>query len=94
MQEKFESNGYSAAHLIVDTKAFYIPHTRQRGYVKGEEAREERERERGEEEGRGERGEERCEGGENRGRRRSEYMKYKLARRRIFSSGDGGDGQR
>ena len=74
MQEKFESNGYSAAHLIVDTKAFYIPHTRQRGYVKGEEGAE-RGGKRGEgerrQERRGETREEGCEGRENRGRRRS-----------------------
>ncbi|TCD71750.1 hypothetical protein EIP91_005516 [Steccherinum ochraceum] len=31
--QKFEKNKYSAAHLRVDTKNFYIPHTRTRGYL-------------------------------------------------------------
>ncbi|KAH8091667.1 hypothetical protein BXZ70DRAFT_952767 [Cristinia sonorae] len=31
--QKFEKNKYSATHLRVDTKNFYIPHTRTRGYL-------------------------------------------------------------
>ena len=31
--EYFEKNGYSATHLRVDTKQYYIPHTRTRGYL-------------------------------------------------------------
>ncbi|THH27510.1 hypothetical protein EUX98_g6678 [Antrodiella citrinella] len=31
--QKFERNKYSASHLRVDTKNFYIPHTRTRGYL-------------------------------------------------------------
>ena len=33
VQQYFERNGYSAAHLRVDTKTFYIPHTRTRVYL-------------------------------------------------------------
>lgn len=31
--EEFEQIGYSARHLRLDTKHFYIPHTRTRGYM-------------------------------------------------------------
>jgi site-specific DNA-cytosine methylase len=31
--QKFEQAGYSAAQMRVDTKAYYIPHTRTRGYL-------------------------------------------------------------
>jgi len=31
--QKFEQAGYSAAQMRVDTKNFYIPHTRTRGYL-------------------------------------------------------------
>lgn len=33
VQEKFEAHGYSASFLRVDTKYFYIPHTRTRVYL-------------------------------------------------------------
>ena len=33
VQQYFERNGYSAGHLRVDTKTFYIPHTRTRVYL-------------------------------------------------------------
>ncbi|KAG6836770.1 hypothetical protein H0H93_003548 [Arthromyces matolae] len=33
VQEYFEKNNYSAAHQRVDTKHYYIPHTRTRGYL-------------------------------------------------------------
>lgn len=33
MQEKFEAKGYSAHFERLDTKHYYIPHTRQRGYM-------------------------------------------------------------
>lgn len=33
VKKKFEAIGYSAAHLRVDTKKFYIPHTRTRVYL-------------------------------------------------------------
>ena len=33
ISEVFERIGYSAGYVIVDTKTYYIPHTRQRGYM-------------------------------------------------------------
>eukprot|EP00026_Physarum_polycephalum_P006231 Phypoly_transcript_06273.p1 GENE.Phypoly_transcript_06273~~Phypoly_transcript_06273.p1 ORF type:complete len:410 (+),score=146.95 Phypoly_transcript_06273:40-1230(+) len=33
MMEKFTVNGYTADHLLLDTKKYYIPHTRMRGYL-------------------------------------------------------------
>ncbi|KNZ75129.1 DNA repair protein RAD5 [Termitomyces sp. J132] len=33
VKEYFEKNGYSAEHQRVDTKQYYIPHTRTRGYL-------------------------------------------------------------
>jgi site-specific DNA-cytosine methylase len=33
IQTYFEKNGYSAVHIRVDTKHYYIPHTRTRGYL-------------------------------------------------------------
>ncbi|KIK50592.1 hypothetical protein GYMLUDRAFT_51100 [Collybiopsis luxurians FD-317 M1] len=33
VKEKFEKHGYSALHLRVDTKQYYIPHTRTRVYL-------------------------------------------------------------
>ncbi|KAG6827082.1 hypothetical protein H0H92_013265 [Tricholoma furcatifolium] len=33
VQKYFEDNNYSAAHQRVDTKQYYIPHTRTRGYL-------------------------------------------------------------
>jgi site-specific DNA-cytosine methylase len=33
MADLFESAGYAAKHTRLDTKTYYIPHTRQRGYM-------------------------------------------------------------
>ncbi|TFY66733.1 hypothetical protein EVG20_g4345 [Dentipellis fragilis] len=33
VEKEFEKIGYSATHLKLDTKNYYIPHTRQRGYL-------------------------------------------------------------
>jgi site-specific DNA-cytosine methylase len=33
IQKYFENEGYSATHMRVDTKQYYIPHTRTRGYL-------------------------------------------------------------
>lgn len=33
IKDQIEDIGYSAMHRVLDTKQFYIPHTRQRGYL-------------------------------------------------------------
>lgn len=39
VQKYFEDNGYSASSIRVDTKEYYIPHTRTRGYLVAVNAR-------------------------------------------------------